>query len=104
MLLMRINNSGQTGTATLRSAGGDTTTVIIDATAGISEANHIHLGQCGATLGEVDYGLTNTNGGPVTTIVAASLSSLQDGDHTINLHKKGDIGTYTSCGNIPVAE
>ena len=99
--LEAIDNSGQSGTATLISRGGDTTTVIVEATAGISELNHIHLGQCGDTLGGVDHGLTNTNGGQVSTVVDATLASLQDGNHAINLHEKGSPGNYTSCGNIP---
>ena len=99
--LEAMNNSGQTGTATLTSRGGDTTTVVVEATAGISEKNHIHTGQCGDTLGGVDHGLTDTNGGATTTVVSASLSSLQDGDHAINLHEEGNPGNYTSCGNIP---
>ena len=95
------NSSGQTGKATLI-GHGDTTEVTVQATGGISELNHIHTGQCGeATLGGVDHGLTNTNGGSVTTIVNATLGSLRDGDHAINLHQKGSPGVYTSCGNIP---
>ena len=94
------DSSGQTGQATLI-GHGDTTEVIVQATGGISELNHIHFGQCGTTLGGVDEGLTNTNGGSVTTIVNATLESLRDGDHAINLHKEGDPSVYTSCGNIP---
>ncbi|MCZ6788596.1 MAG: hypothetical protein O7D33_01410 [Chloroflexi bacterium] len=99
--LAEQNSSGQTGVATLIGRGNDTE-VRVQATAGISELNHIHLGQCGeATLGGVDKGLTNTNGGSVTTIVNATLGSLRDGNHAINLHQKGSPGVYTSCGNIP---
>jgi hypothetical protein len=75
--------------------------VVVEASAGISELNHIHLGQCGDTLGGVDHGLTKTNGGATTTVVKASLAILQDGNHAINLHEKGNPGNYTSCGNIP---
>ncbi len=99
--LDEMNSSGQTGTATLKSRGGDTTTVVVEVTGGISELNHIHTGQCGTdTLLGVAYGLTNTNGGATTTVVSASLASLQDGNHAINLHEMGNPGNYTSCGNI----
>lgn len=98
--LEEMNDSGQTGTATLTSRG-DTTTLVVDATGGISELNHIHLGQCGDTLGGVDIGLNNTNSEPVTTVVKVSMKSLLDGNHAINLHEKGNPGNYTSCGNIP---
>ena len=99
--LQEQNSSGQTGQATLIGRGNDTV-VTVEATTGISELNHIHFGQCGeATLGGVDKGLTNTNGGSVTTIVNATLGSLRDGNHAINLHQKGSPSVYTSCGNIP---
>ena len=98
--LAELNGSGQTGTATLTSRG-DTVTVVVDATAGISELNHIHSGQCGDTLGGADYGLTKTNGGPTTTVVNATMKDILDGDHAINLHQAGNPGTYTSCGNLP---
>ena len=98
--LEELNGSGQTGTATLTSRG-DTVTVVVDATEGISELNHIHSGQCGDTLGGVDYGLTNTNGGPTTTVINATMKDILDGDHAINLHQAGSPGVYTSCGNLP---
>ena len=98
--LAEQNSSGQTGQATLI-GHGDTTEVIVRATAGISELNHIHTGQCGPTLSGVEHGLTRTNGGAVTTIVNATLGSLRDGNHAVNLHKAGDPSVYTSCGNIP---
>ena len=92
--------SGQTGTATLIWRGGSTTTVIVEVTAGISELNHIHNGQC-QTLGSVAYQLNNTSGGPVTSVVNVALSAIQDGNYAINAHKKASPGQYTSCGNIP---
>ena len=98
--LEEMNSSGQTGTATLTSRGG-TVTVVVQATGGISELNHIHSGQCGDTLGGVDYGLTNTNGGAVTTVINATMKDILDGDHAINLHQVGNPGFYTSCGNLP---
>ena len=91
--------SGQTGTVTLTSRG-DTVTVVVDATGGISEKNHIHSGQC-ESLGGVDYALTDTNGGPVTTVINATMKDILDGDHAINLHQAGNPGAYTSCGNLP---
>lgn len=98
--LEEMNSSGQTGTATLTSRG-DTVTVVVQATGGISELNHIHSGQCGDTLGGVAYALTNTNGGTVTTVINATMKDILDGDHAINLHQAGNPGFYTSCGNLP---
>ena len=39
--------------------------------------------------------------GMSVTTVNATLASLQTGDLVIRLHKLGDPGTYTSCGDIP---
>ncbi len=68
-----------------------------------TEFAHIHLGQCGGTLGGVVFPLTSFVGGSgsSSTLVAATLASLMDGDHAINLHKAGEPGIYTACGNIP---
>lgn len=104
--LLELDDSGQSGTATL-TAAGDQTEVVVAVTAAVSTADepqpiHIHLGTCGANLGGVDHSLTGVVGGASTTTVDATLASLMDGDHAINLHKSGaEIGTYTSCGNIP---
>ena len=98
--LGELSGSRQTGVATLVSQG-DMTEVTLLATAGISELNHIHSGSC-ADLGGVSYPLISMAGGMSVTTVDATLASLQTGDFAINLHKLGDPGTYTSCGNIPV--
>ena len=98
--LDELSGSGQTGVATLVSQG-EMTEVTLLATAGISELNHIHSGSC-ADLGGVDYPLSSMADGMSVTTVDATLASLQTGDFAINLHKLGDPGTYTSCGNIPV--
>ena len=98
--LEEMNSSGQTGTATLTSRGG-TVTVVVQATGGISELNHIHSGQCGDTLSGVDYALTNTNGGAVTTVINATMKDILDGAHAISLDQAGNPGVSTSCGNIP---
>ena len=102
--LLELNDSGQSGTATLTAAGAQTE-VVIAVTAAASTADEpqpIHFGTCGANLGGVDHSLSGVVGGASTTTVDATLASLMDGDHAINLHKSGaEIGTYTSCGNIP---
>ena len=71
------------------------------ATPGISEANHIHSGNC-VDLGGVVYPLTNMAGGLSLTMVNASLSLLRMGDFAINLHNANDSSIYTSCDSIPV--
>ena len=101
------NDSGSSGTATLTEFGS-TTEVVLSLSAGVrdSAAVHIHLGQCGDTLGGVDHSLTSfvDGSGDSTTTVEGTLASLQDGDHAINVHDATDAGDstlYTACGNIP---
>jgi hypothetical protein len=82
---------------------------------------HIHTGQCGATLGDVVYPLTDVGAGmggsPVAgstvgstsaipvqvsiTTVQTDLASVADGNHAINVHESAEnIGNYIACGDI----
>ncbi len=97
--LNEMNSSGQTGVATLV-AQGLKTEVILYATAGVSQANHIHTGDC-KTLAGVKYPLTEMKDGWSVTQVAAALSDLTSGGMAVNLHKAGNPAVYTSCGDIP---
>ena len=99
-----LNASGQTGTATLTERGTQTQVELtLSSGARNTELVHIHTGQCGATLGGVAEGLTSFAGGSgaSSTVVNATLASLQDGDHAINSHDAADLTIYTACGNIP---
>ncbi len=68
-----------------------------------TELAHIHSGQCGDALSGVVFPLTSfvAGSGSSSTLVEATLDSLMDGDHAINLHKAGSPSIYTACGNIP---
>jgi hypothetical protein len=98
------NNSGISGTATL-TAMGSQTQVVINVTgepAGASEPDHIHTGQCGPTLGGVKFPLKNVENGTSTTMVNATLASLETGGFAINLHESAaNISHFVACGNIP---
>ncbi len=102
--LDELEDSGQTGTATL-TAVGDTTLVELTLSAGASETElvHIHTGQCGDTLAGVAHALTNFVGGDGASVTAvdATLDSLLTGGFAINSHMSGNPGVYTACGNIP---
>ncbi len=53
-------------------------------------------------MGAVEYPLTNVVDGASTSVIDATLESLQTGDFSINIHKSGEeIGVYVSCGDIP---
>lgn len=103
------SNSGQSGTAVL-TAMGSQTEVVVDLGdwgpegAGVAQPIHIHSGQCGDTLGGVSYPLTSLEAGASTTVVDATLASLETGDFAINAHQSGpNAAIYTACGNIPAA-
>ena len=99
-----LNNSGISGTATLTAMGNQTQVdVALDGEpAGDSEPAHLHVGQCGPTLGAVKYPLKNIEGGKSTTLVNATLQSLENGQFALNVHKSAaDIKTYVACGNVP---
>ena len=101
--LGELNDSGQTGTASLTELG-DMTQVVLTLSAGAlqTELVHIHSGQCGDTLGGVDYPLSSFVGGSgtSTTTVDVTLAMLQDGNHAINSHDASNAANYTACGNI----
>ncbi len=103
--LLDQENSGQSGIATLK-ADGPRTQVALRIDAGPSAADpqpvHIHFGRCGDRLGGVEHALSDIAGGQSSSLVEASLESLMDGNHAINVHKSySEIAIYTSCGNIP---
>ena len=105
LILDELNDSGQSGSATLTEFG-NTTQVILSLSAGSleSEIVHIHSGQCGVTLREVDHTLSSFVGGSgeSITILDATLDSLQDGNHAINSFDTNDSVIRTACGNIPL--
>ena len=96
--LAEMNESGQTGFATV-TARGDQTEVVVSATAGISALAHIHDGSC-LELGGVAHGLSDTSGSISTSTVDATLESLTTGDFAVNLHIAEDASVYSSCGDI----
>ena len=105
--LKEQNESGQSGWAVLSVNAGNPAQTDVMLTLGDgtlqTQLVHIHSGQCGATLGGVEIGLTSFVGGSGAsmTTVDATLISLRSGDRAINTHQAGSQGTYTSCGNIP---
>ena len=101
IILDELDSSGQSGFATLTNRGAQTE-VVVTATAGISALAHIHEGSC-PTLGGIFLDLSDTSGDTSSTTVDATLDSLISGSFAVNLHKDGEPGTYTSCGNVAEA-
>jgi len=99
-------DSGQTGTVTLRSDGDDQTLVIVNVTparpSDEPQPVHVHFGTCGPNLGAVDKPLSDITDGRSETTVPLGMSAMQDGDHAINVHKSyPEITVYTACASIP---
>lgn len=99
-----LNNSGESGTATLTAAGAQTKVVlsITGQPAGVDQPTHIHEGNCTTLNPAPKYPLTDVKDGKSETTVNASLSDLLNGGFGINVHKSAsDLPTYVVCGDIP---
>ncbi len=99
-----LNNSGQTGSATLTPMDGKTRVVIAipAGTVGVAQPAHIHMGAC-PNPGAVVYPLTSVMGGKSETILGVSIDTLYGKlPLAINVHKsKDEAKIYTSCGDLP---
>ena len=103
--LYEIGHSGSSGMATLTEVGEETRVEFsVNPGATMSGAAHIHNGSCGEGLGDIVHDLTSVEDGMSMTMVAASLSSLQDGNHVINVHSASDATVHTVCGAVPDAD
>jgi flagellar basal body-associated protein FliL len=97
------NNSGETGTATLKEENGKTTVTL--ALSGyikdVAQPAHIHMGACPG-VGAVKYPLTSVVNGASVTVLAVSLADLKQSlPLAINVHKSATaITDYTSCGEL----
>src|SRR5205809_5566005 len=96
-----LNNSGQSGTATLTPVDGKTR-VQIELANPAPEAQpvHIHSGSC-SKLGSVQHPLSNVVNGRSETTVDVSLAGLLSSPSAINVHRSmSQAGVYVSCGDI----
>ena len=104
--LATLNTSGVSGAAKIDEVEGGKVKVTIEVTpnGNLKMPAHIHIGQCGATLGDVKYPLNDVDNGKSETTVDVKFADLETGGFAINLHKSAsDLKTYTACGNIPKA-
>lgn len=98
-----LNNSGESGKATLTPVDGKTKVFInlTGAPEGVAQPAHIHQGTC-ENLGGPKYPLEAVKNGNSETTIDAKLSDLTAGDYAINVHKsEKEISTYVACGDIP---
>ncbi|MCX8214741.1 MAG: CHRD domain-containing protein, partial [SAR202 cluster bacterium] len=97
-----LNDSDQTGTATLTPNGGSTIVTLVLTTGALeSELANIQAGECGAS-GDIVHSLTSfvDGSGISATTLNASLASLRTGNLIVNVHDSGDPDTKTACGAI----
>ncbi|MBI4259612.1 MAG: hypothetical protein HY658_03505 [Actinobacteria bacterium] len=100
--MRKLNDSGQSGTATLTEEDGQTRVVLdlADSPAGPQPA-HIHPGTCDELDPQPAYPLNNVENGSSDTTVNVSLEELRDGEFAINVHLSGEeVQTYVACGEI----
>jgi hypothetical protein len=96
-----LNNSGQSGTATLTAVDGKTR-VQIELANPAPEAQpvHVHSGSC-SKLGSVEHPLSNVVNGRSDTTIDVSLPDLLSSESAINVHRSMSQATvYVSCGEI----
>jgi len=102
--LVELDDSGQTGTATLRVVSHDTTFVTLRVTEWPRDPQpvRIHNGTCD-NLGGIAYRLKDVNfGNSETPNIKVKLDDLRTGNFAINLQDSlGSPKVYTACGNIP---
>ena len=95
--------SGQTGSAILTDAGGQTFVSIEISGDPVSDSQpaHIHEGTCEELNPTPAFGLENVTGGVSDSTVDVALETLTSGTYAINVHMSdADIETYVSCGDI----
>ncbi|HYK53928.1 MAG TPA: hypothetical protein VEV38_10405 [Candidatus Eremiobacteraceae bacterium] len=103
--LVAQNGSKQTGWALLTAMGSKTKVVLSVSHTKGSEPAHIHPGTC-ANLNPVPkIPLSDVVNGKSTTVIDATLASLETGHFAINVHAGPGplIKKYVSCGNIPAS-
>jgi hypothetical protein len=96
-----LNNSGQSGTATLTAVDGKTR-VQIELANPPPEAQpaHVHSGSC-SKLGSVEHPLSNVVNGRSDTMADVSLSDLLSSQSAINVHRSASqANVYVSCGDV----
>jgi hypothetical protein len=98
------NNSGEVGTAILRSVPEGVLVIVGTSGQGSDpQPNHIHKGSCAHLDPKPAYPFKAlTNGTSETLLTGVTLAQLTSGGYAINIHKSvKEIGINVACGDIP---
>jgi hypothetical protein len=100
--LGELNDSGISGTATLREADGATEITIAVTGATGNHPTHIHAGTCDNLDPNPAFPLTPIDAaGKSVTTIDVSLAELTGAPFAINVHKSPEeIGVYVACGDL----
>jgi len=104
IVLAAVNDSGQSGTATLEEANGQVT-VTVNLTGvptdGVAQPAHLHVGACPG-VGAVKYPLTSLTNGTSVTVLSVTLDQLKaELPLALNVHKSAaEAKMYTACGAL----
>jgi hypothetical protein len=101
--LVELDDSGESGAATLRSAGAGATKVVVQMRSAAPEPRpaHIHRGTCEELEPAPAHPLKNVQGAVSETTVDVPLEELAKGGFAINVHKsEKETDTYVACGEI----
>jgi hypothetical protein len=114
--MVQQNNSGQDGFATLTEKGEKVEILVSIKRSNIggSQTSHVHEGRCDnvgpitAGVGMMMLEISNKDGSAdfekdqvkFTASLPATLDSLRDGNHVINVHDARDNSLYVACGEI----
>ena len=104
--LEALNNSGQSGTATLLPDGNKTKVVIelSNVQTGATQPAHIHMGTCKKLDKAPKWPLEPVKNGRSVTVLPVSLDTILEDKTAINVHKSEiEPQIYVSCGNIIAA-
>lgn len=104
--LQALNNSGQSGTATLIPDGNKTKVVIelSNVQTGATQPAHIHMGTCKKLDKAPKWPLEPVKNGRSVTVLPVSLDTITKDKTAINVHKSEiEPQIYVSCGNIIAA-
>ena len=103
--LAEEDGSGQSGTATLTSAGDGRSRVAVTLSnpPDVPQPSHVHSGRCG-DMGDPVAGLESLEGGEAETVIELSLAELQTGNLVVQAHRSDDeYDVSVACGEIPTA-